>query len=73
MLSSLVVGELVFFFDAPLKLDGLIVGIRTTQVGLFPPTFLFNQSLPLFTGILIMFLVALFTLFAIPSNIFVQG
>ena len=38
-----------------------------------PPTFRFNQSLPLFTTLLAMCLVALFTLPAIVSNIFEQG
>jgi hypothetical protein len=39
----------------------------------FPPTFRFNQSLPLFTTLLAICLVALFTLSAIVSNIFEQG
>jgi len=38
-----------------------------------PPTFLFNQSLPLLTALSAICLVTLFTLFANVSNIFEQG
>ena len=60
--------------DGFLKFDGRFPedgnGLQSCEL---PPTFRFNQSLPLFTTLLAMCLVALFTLSAIVSNIFEQG
>jgi hypothetical protein len=87
--SSFDPGVVVLPFPEPLRFVGLrfmtfltllIVGLRFITVFfpllhpvVSPPTFLFNQSLPLFTAFSAMCWVTLFTLFAMLSKILEQG
>jgi hypothetical protein len=58
------------FVVEPLKFVGCLPDL---QFPVFPPTFFFNQSRPLFTALSATCLVTLFTLFARVSNMFEHG
>ena len=57
----------------PLKFVDCFATGPGLQFPVFPPTFFFNQSRPLFTALSATCLVTLFTLFANESNMFEHG